>query len=285
MKIENELTNAKLIDGQALSDQLLQDLYTRVTKENLKPVLHILVDPNNVASQSYVNLKRNKATVVGIDVQIYNLTNSDTTETIKAKITSLTKNNQEGLILQLPLPSKFNTKELVASIPVNNDVDVLNRADTVLNHSYIQPVIGSVQLALKSIGVDSSELIKRHVHIVGGGFLVGQPIIDWLDSIGVPVVTYTKGDKLKTLTDAEVIISGVGKANLIQPDMINDGVILIDAGTSSDSGELRGDFDPGCYDKASYYTPVPGGIGPLTLAMLFQNVVTLASDKTRLQRN
>ena len=114
--------------------------------------------------------------------------------------------------------------------------------------------------------------------VVGKGFLVGAPVAAWLTGQGadVSVLTSKSGDLAATLGNADIIISGAGSPHLIKPEMLKQGVVLIDAGTSESDGILAGDADPACADTCSLFTPVPGGVGPLAVACLFENAVTLA---------
>lgn len=272
----NESAKSKIIDGRTISDQLLNNLKTMIDSEGMIPKLNIVVDPNNLVSQGYVDLKKRKASEIGLEVLIHTILTGHTTSQVVNLIKELTDSDNEGLIVQLPLPANLNTSEILSVIPTRNDVDVLNR--TTQNHIFTQPVAGAVGKALKSVGLDVralQQLQANSVHVVGNGFLVGSPVSNWLRSIKVEPVIYEKGNDLQGLKTAKIIISGVGKAGLITPDLISEGVVLIDAGTTSDSGELAGDIDPACYDKASFYTPVPGGIGPITLAKLFENCVKI----------
>ena len=118
----------------------------------------------------------------------------------------------------------------------------------------------------------------KEVVIVGNGSLVGKPAAAWFRLGGAHVdVADNETDNLPDVTkQADIIVCGAGVPGLITPEMIKEGVIILDAGTSEDSGKLRGDADPACADKASLYTPVPGGIGPITVAVLLRNVVDAA---------
>ena len=133
-------------------------------------------------------------------------------------------------------------------------------------------------MAIKSSGVD---IRKSKVAIVGKGFLVGAPLIKILQQLALELnVADIETPYIGTMTaDADIVISATGKAGLITSDIVKDGVVIVDAGTSEVGGELRGDVDPEVYKKASHYTPVPGGIGPVTVAMLFDNLLDIIEAK------
>jgi methylenetetrahydrofolate dehydrogenase (NADP+)/methenyltetrahydrofolate cyclohydrolase len=126
-------------------------------------------------------------------------------------------------------------------------------------------------------------LAGRNVLVIGEGHLVGEPAAIWAAQLGANVTTVNAStvDMRDKLLTADVIISGAGVPGLVTPDMVKDGVILLDAGTSESEGVLKGDIDPLCADKAALYTPTPGGIGPITVAKVFENLVILAELKAR----
>jgi 5,10-methylene-tetrahydrofolate dehydrogenase/methenyl tetrahydrofolate cyclohydrolase len=171
------------------------------------------------------------------------------------------------VLVQLPHPQ---ADALLAQIPPDKDVDALGLAPKVL-----APVAGAVKeiLARSDIEVRGKKAI-----VVGEGRLVGKPISRMLRDMGaeVSVVTLEQGS-LAELKDADIVVSGAGSPHLIQPEMLKPGVILIDAGTSESGGRMVGDCDPACADAASVFTPVPGGVGPVAVAMLFKNLSTLTN--------
>ena len=118
----------------------------------------------------------------------------------------------------------------------------------------------------------------------GKGRLVGRPIALYLKQRGIDTFILDKGDTLSSsvLRQADVVISGIGVGGVIKPDMIKEGVVLIDVGTSEISGTLRGDIDPSCAKKSALFTPVPGGVGPITVAMIFKNMLILSHERGRL---
>lgn len=270
----NRPPSSQPIPGKAIADELIQGLANDVGQMERVPTLHIFLDPTNEVSAKYVNYKREVAAQVGINTQVHEINHDTTTSKLVTAINQVTVDNLARVIVQLPLPKPLDQQEVLTSIPARADVDVLNR--TFNSHPYQQPVAAAVQKALAFANYSElslSTLPDDAIHVIGRGFLVGQPVADWLQSLGVNPVVYQRGDDLDALHQAKIVIAGAGVSNLIQPRYLTPGVVLIDAGTSSASGEVLGDIDPACYPLASYYTPVPRGIGPLTLAMLLSNCV------------
>ncbi|MDZ4226464.1 MAG: bifunctional 5,10-methylenetetrahydrofolate dehydrogenase/5,10-methenyltetrahydrofolate cyclohydrolase, partial [Patescibacteria group bacterium] len=179
----------------------------------------------------------------------------------------------DGIIVQLPHP---NADELIAKLPPEKDVDAvgLPPAGGALVHT---PVAEAISEIFVRSGVAAAG--KKAV-VVGKGRLVGKPAAELLQSLGahVTVLTQTSGS-LEELQDADIVVLGAGSPGLIGPDMIKEGVVLIDAGTSEAGGKLVGDAQPGCAHVASVFTPVPGGVGPIAVAMIFKNLLTLARHK------
>ncbi|PIR84681.1 hypothetical protein COU16_01390 [Candidatus Kaiserbacteria bacterium CG10_big_fil_rev_8_21_14_0_10_47_16] len=180
----------------------------------------------------------------------------------------------DSVIVQLPFPSHIDIDGVLAAVPPSHDADALNPETTAV----LSPVVAACKEILKRNEVAIAE---KHVTIIGSGRLVGKPAAKWFADMGaaISVVTKDTADLPYYTMHADIIVSGAGVANLITPEMVPEGVIILDAGTSEDGGELRGDASPACSEKASLFTPVPGGIGPVTVALLLRNVVTLALTK------
>jgi methylenetetrahydrofolate dehydrogenase (NADP+)/methenyltetrahydrofolate cyclohydrolase len=172
-------------------------------------------------------------------------------------------------VVQLPLPKQINANKILDLIPSDKDVDALSE-----NASVLAPVAGAVREVLERNQV---ELEGKKILVVGQGRLVGRPVAIWLAQEGYEVETADINTKnLAELTNrADVIITGVGKPGLIKLEDIKEGAILIDTGTSESAGKLMGDVDPTCAVKCSLLSPVPGGVGPITVAMIFKNLLQL----------
>jgi len=262
-----------IVDGKAIAAEIYEKTRKRVESLRRVPLLTIITCAPNFETQKYLALKERKAAAVGIDTKIFKLDESQTTEDFLAIVRSAVLVS-DGVIVQLPLPQHVDTDAVVRSIPSSHDVDALN-AETTLVYS---PVVGSIQEILKVHGVDPKE---KYVTIIGSGRLVGLPASQWFQSAGayVSVVTKDTVDIAHYTRNADIVVCGAGVPNLLTAEMVKEGVIVLDAGTSEEGGVLRGDADPRIAEKTSLFTPVPGGIGPLTIAVLLRNVVELAEAK------
>ena len=157
---------------------------------------------------------------------------------------------------------------MLDAIPKKKDVDSLSARS-----NYSAPVVEAVREILKRKDIS---LEDKNILVIGQGRLVGKPISGWLakEELKFQVADIDTGNISELTKKADVIISGAGSAHLIKPEMIKDDVVLIDAGTSEMSGSVVGDAHPECAEKSKVFTPVPGGVGPITVAMLFKNLLS-----------
>ncbi len=239
-----------IIDGKKIAEEILQGLKGSYT-------LGVVMDTNNAASQSFVKIKERTALRVGVTIKRF------APEDFDAALLC------DGVIVQLPIP---DADTLLAKLPPEKDVDALGPRPRVL--SPVAEAIGEV-FRRANISVRGKQAV-----VVGAGRLVGTPAKALLEDAGaqVSVVTETMGS-LTALKDADIVVLGTGNPGIVQPEMLKEGVVLIDAGTSEQGGKIAGDADPRCANVASVFTPVPGGIGPIAVAMIFKNLFTLASKK------
>ncbi|HEY9583266.1 MAG TPA: bifunctional 5,10-methylenetetrahydrofolate dehydrogenase/5,10-methenyltetrahydrofolate cyclohydrolase [Candidatus Paceibacterota bacterium] len=261
-----------LIDGRKIAENIASGLDGRGL--NLL-VIQVGQDP---ATNSFIRMKKKFAERIGVQVVIEQLPEYTKTVELVWRVSEANRDkNIAGVIVQLPLPDHVDEKSVLEAIKVNKDPDALSLSPLVL-----PPVVGAIAEIVERYGIELTEL---DVAVVGYGKLVGQPVCQWLRNYGVKYVLATSETKnLKNiLQSADVIISGAGVPGLIRPDMIKEGVVLIDAGTSESpdvpigvTGKLAGDCDPLCASKAHLMTPVPGGVGPIAVAMLFRNLIALS---------
>jgi methylenetetrahydrofolate dehydrogenase (NADP+) / methenyltetrahydrofolate cyclohydrolase len=260
---------AMIIDGNAIAEEIYAGLKNEVTHLSHAPHLTVITCAPAFATQKYIGLKKRKAAEVGIQVEVIELPEIATTEDLVAVVQRV-QLQTDGIIVQLPLPAHIDTEVVLAAIPVSLDVDGMHYAAT--GEGYLPPVVGAI-----------AELIHRHdmllvgqeVVVVGQGRLVGLPAARFVANQGARVTVLTKESEHQAVIigQADVLILGTGVPGLIVPDMVKTGVVIFDAGTAEDNGELVGDADPACAVKARLFTPVPGGIGPLTVSALLRNVV------------
>jgi methylenetetrahydrofolate dehydrogenase (NADP+)/methenyltetrahydrofolate cyclohydrolase len=259
-----------IIDGRALAKEILARTRVRARSLARRPYVVALVAIGATpATRSYLSIKARSAEEAGCD--FYAATNPGAFF------------NADAALIQLPLPEGMDIKEVCDTIPVEKDADVLSsrareKFEKGEEGALLPPVVGAVHEIFERHGV---EVRGKKCVVVGSGFLVGAPAAAWLKAQGgeVTVVTSKTGDLSAVLRTADIIISGAGSPHFIKPEMLKSGVVLVDAGTSESGGAIAGDADPSCADVCSIFTPVPGGMGPLAVAKLFENAVTLAERK------
>lgn len=260
--------------GKKIRDEILADLAIKITRLERKPTLAVFLVGNDPVSVNYVGLKQRLAEKIGIQVKLFHYQETTSENDVLQKIKELNQTTGvDGIMVQIPLPAHFNREKIVEAISPAKDVDglryCLNQAS-----SFLPPVVLAIAKALEGSAAD---LENKSVLIIGHGFLVGDPLRRFLLDQGKTkrlIVLDQPAENLATIAQrADVIISATGQAGLVSSEMVSEGVVLIDAGTSEVGGELRGDIDPAAYQKSSFYSPVPGGIGPVTVAMLMSNLV------------
>ena len=276
-----------IIDGRRIADTIKRRLVREVADFSRVPEVALIQVGNHPAIDSYVRIKSRFAKAIGVGLMHKRLDAGATTEDVLAEIDLVVRSEHQdgsrrydGLIVQLPLPDHIDTDRVLAAIPRELDSDVLSpaAAKAAAEDGVLPPVAGAVRAILRDLRVNPAEL---GVVVVGQGKLVGQPVIDWLRAQGIDpvVVTETDGDLAAALQHNYVVITGVGSPHLITPEMVSAKHVLIDAGTSESSGVVVGDISPDCAAIVRAMTPVPGGVGPITIAILFQNLVTRLQSK------
>ncbi len=272
-----------IVDGKAIAEdvymQLEQDLKAfppayrdgrGAGRRALK--LGILIGGTDAATQSFVNIKTRAAGRLGIELVQGELTAGAATAQAVAAVQKLSA-DADGVIVQLPLSAGIDTEEVLRAIPKEKDVDGVNPAIVDGERIVIAPVAAAVAEILFRAGIDPLGL---KAVVVGAGRLVGKPCLHYLFAKGAVASSLVAGDSLEPLKSADIVVLGAGSPGLVKPEHIKKGATLIDAGTSEASGKLAGDADPACADVAAVFTPVPGGVGPIAVAMIFKNLFTLA---------
>ncbi len=273
----------QIIDGRKIRDELLASLKTRVGALPFTPVFCDILVGADTVSEQYVRMKERTAESIGISPLKVSLPESITTDELVSEIQKIgTTPNLCGLIIQLPLPNHIDTQRVLDSVPAEIDVDATSSAVSdqfyAGNSTFVFPTAQAVLLILDTHVPDLSGL---RIVVVGQGALVGKPVTHLLQSRGLDVVpvTSTTEDVQSILQSADVLISATGKPHIIIKEMLKPGVVVIDAGTS-EYGGVVGDVVPASLETvASIFSPVPGGVGPVTVAMLMQNVVKAAEQK------
>ncbi len=269
-----------MVHGRALAKKMMKNLEIARNNFDFNPCLAILYIEGDIPSEKYVNTKKKAAEKLKISVKEYSFDKNSTTEDIILKIKELNGDKSvDGIIVQLPLPDFIDRNEVLRSININKDVDVLSpdaRAKFAHENFYVlPPIVTAAQYILEAHNIS---LLGKETLVVGHGLLVGAPLAQFARQCGAKVTVVDQPvNNIKDLAkDAEVIISGVGKENLITPDMVNDGVVIIDAGMSIKDGKLVGDIHPDVALHSSLFTPTPNGMGPLVVSSLMKNVLIMS---------
>lgn len=271
----NNKTSSNLIDGRAIASSIFQDIKNRVLSLPFKPLLCDVVVGADPVSMSYVKIKQKRANECGIDFSLIEIPETATTsDVISAIQTEQSKPNLRGLIVQLPLPPQFDSLEILNAINPKVDVDGINPN---ANHELVPPTAGAIMHILDSLELTHGIILREQQFVVlGNGHLVGRPVAEQLQKRGYTfqIVLADTENRAEILKHATVIISGVGKAGILTGDEVSEGVVVIDAGTSEQGGSISGDVDfETVAPKAKFITPSPGGVGPVTVAKLLENVL------------
>lgn len=287
---------AKLLDGKACSNKIEAELKEVIVTLNLAPTLALLLVGTNQNSKTYIRIKKNACTRVGVIPQVHELAETIEAAELLALIQSLNSNKSvHGILLQLPLPDhlKPHEEELQESISPFKDVDGLHShhlarlakpRNTNATEFRLQPCTPGG--CLEILARNGVEVAGKDVMVLGRGQLVGLPLSLMLLAANATVTTCHS--KTKNLADkvrqAEIVFVGTGQPELVKGDWLAEGAVVVDVGvnyvddTSSQKGyKIVGDVDfAAANDRVSAITPVPGGIGPMTIAMLLQNTVECA---------
>lgn len=263
-----------IIDGKAIAEEIYAALETRRAAFPRAPRLGILVAGKNAVIESFVRIKARGAERLRVDMTRVDLPPDANSEQMIDAVHALAR-EVDALIVQLPLPKSMDTNAVLSEIPHEKDVDHINPVSE-SDHLIKAPVARAVAevLARAHVAIKGARAV-----VVGNGRLVGAPSAAFLKREGAHVSLFTLEEgAIEDLKDAEIIVSGAGSPGMIKPEHLTEGVVLIDAGASESEGTVVGDADPACAEKASVFTPVPGGMGPIAVAMIFKNLFDLAKE-------
>ena len=278
-----------LINGKKLRDEILDKVKKEVKTFSFKPVFCDVLVGNDPASAQYVQMKGRMAEAVGISFHKADFPESITTDDLIKEIKILNiMPNMCGIIVQLPLPEHLDRQAILDAIDSKLDVDCLGQlASEKFYNNYGGPTDLGFPTALSCIALLETlnlDLKNKNIVVQGQGALVGKPVVALLRyrNLAPTIITKETQNKLELLKQADIIISGIGKGKYVTGDMIKKDAVLIDAGTSESKGGIVGDVDlESVRDVASYVSPVPGGVGPVTVAMLLNNVLTVAKGRAQ----
>jgi len=275
--------SAVIMDGKALAEKVKSNLLSNLSKSNKQPGLGTILVGDDPGSLAYVEGKHRDCAQIGIKSIKVNLpATANTGEIIKA-VKDLNQNTEcTGFIVQLPLPSGVNSEEVLSAMDPNKDADGLhpvNLGKLVLGAKSLVPCTPKAILAL--LNEYKIKLSGSKVLIIGRGATVGRPLSILLSqkpiNATVTLAHSATTNLLELIKEADIVIAALGSAHFIKPEMVKPGAVLIDVGITRGVTGLLGDIDPAVIKVASYFAPMPGGVGPMTRAMLLSNVIELAN--------
>lgn len=279
-----------IISGTELSKQLREQMKSEVANfTNRLPHLVVILVGDNPASKSYVSGKEKACVQIGIKSTIIRMDENISEKELLNKIIELNNDDEvDGLLVQLPLPKHINEDKVINTISVDKDVDGFhpsNVAKLHLGEDCILPCTPKgIITMLKSVNVNIN---GAHAVVVGRSNIVGKPVAQLLlDENATVTICHSKTKDLKKMViDADIVVAAIGRPMTITADMVKDGAVVIDVGVNRlESGKLVGDCDfEGLKDKASYITPVPGGVGPMTITSLLENTLQIYKSKFKVE--
>ena len=283
-----EIINGKLI-AETIKEKAREKLLV-LKDEGLRPCLSVIIVGENPASKVYVRQKENASKEVGLESHIIRLPEDCTQKTLENEINKQVDDlSVVGVLVQLPLPRHLDAAKALALIPAYKDVDGFSHINVgrlwkgeACKHAACTPA--GIMFALNESGVD---LCGKHAVVIGRSNTVGKPIAAMLlEQNATVTVCHSKTENLSRFTrQADILIAAVGKTKLVTKDMVKPGAVVVDVGINRVDGKLVGDVDfESVKDTASMITPVPGGVGPLTVAQLMLNTANAACEQKHLLR-
>lgn len=277
----------QIIDGKAVSASVRERIKNEVEslkKGGKETGLAVIIVGNDPASKVYVNNKKKGCAEVGINSYEYALPEETTTEELLTLINKLNGDSKvDGILCQLPLPKHIDEKIVINSIIPEKDVDAFHPVNTghimIGDYSFLPCTPAGIIEMLKFYNI---EISGKECVVIGRSNIVGKPMaMLLLQNSGTVTVCHSKTKNLAEVTRrADILVAAVGKANFVTADMVKDGAVVIDVGMNRNAeGKLCGDVDfDGVKDKCSFITPVPGGVGPMTITMLLNNTLTASKN-------
>lgn len=276
----------KIIDGKLISTQIKDELKQRVADEGIKATLAVIQVGNDPASSVYVGNKKKACAYIGIGSKSFELPEGTTQDELIALIDKLNADPEiNGILVQLPVPKHINDKEIINRIAPSKDVDGFNPVSVgnlcIGQEGFVSCTpAGIIELLKRSdVTIEGKECV-----VIGRSNIVGKPMaLLLLANNGTVTVCHSKTSDLKKICKrADILIAAVGKPKMITSEYIKEGAVVIDVGIHRmDDGKLCGDVDyDDVKDHTSAITPVPGGVGPMTIAMLMYNCVKAAASDT-----
>ncbi len=276
---------AVIINGKEVSASVRAHIAKEVTELGIKPGLAVIIVGEDPASQVYVRNKKKACEEVGFYSVVEEMPENTTQEALMSEIAQFAADDKiHGILVQLPLPKHLDEKKVIDAIPPEKDVDAfhpVNVGRLMLGTQSFQPCTpAGVMKMLEYCNINPA---GKHCVVIGRSNIVGKPqAMLMLQKNATVTVCHSKTQNLPEITKtADILVAAVGKAGFVTADMVKDGAVVIDVGMNRNAaGKLCGDVDfEAVSQKASYITPVPGGVGPMTITMLLQNTLTAAKKK------
>ncbi len=276
-----------IIDGKVVSAAVREEIKAGVKElknQDKETGLAVIIVGNNPASRVYVNNKKKGCAEVGINSYEYALAEETTTEELLQLVEELNADKKvDGILCQLPLPPQIDEKKVLNAIAPHKDVDAFHPVNTghimIGDHSFLPCTPAGIMEMLKYYNIP---VVGKECVVIGRSNIVGKPMaMLLLGENGTVTVCHSKTENLAEVTKrADILVAAVGRAYFVTADMVKNGAVVIDVGMNRNAeGKLCGDVDfENVKDKCSYITPVPGGVGPMTITMLLKNTLT-ASKK------
>ena len=284
-RINAEIFMEKIINGKQIANEILEKVKTKIAQLDFKPKLAVIFVGDDKPSQTYVRRKQEAAKYAGIDFEIYSFPTNIEKEKLVKNIKDIQKKekNIRGMIVQLPLPEPLFTPEVLDAVNPDIDVDCLTNTNigklVMKTADFTPPTPQAVLEIFKSINLDVK---GKNITIVGAGALVGKPLSIMLLNKQATVTTCNEHtrDLKKILKKSDIIVSAVGKKDLIRKNMLKKNVIIIDTGIAFANNKMYGDVNfEEAVKKAKFITPTPGGVGPITVSLLMKNLLTCSQKK------
>ena len=280
---------AQIIDGKKVSAQVKEQVREEAAQlkasAGLQVGLAVVIVGNNPASRVYVNNKKKACEAVGFQSFEYALEEDTTQEELLELVEVLNENPQiNGILVQLPLPKQIDEKAIIDAISPEKDVDAFHPSNVgrimIGSYAFLPCTPAGVMELIASTGVSVS---GKNCVVIGRSNIVGKPMaMLLLHQNGTVTICHSRTQNLKEIcAKADILVAAVGKANFVTADMVKEGAVVIDVGMNRlEDGKLCGDVDVAAVEpKAGYITPVPGGVGPMTIAMLMRNTLTAAKQQ------
>ena len=274
----------QIMDGKALSEKIYERIKTEVSKLEKKPTLAVIITSDNEAGKIYVRNKKRACENTGINSITVEFDETVSDEEFLSKIDELNKNPEvDAIMVQLPIPRHLDTEKILNSISPEKDADGLHyiNAGKLFTGQIPNSVACTPKGIIRILDEYGINVEGKHAVVIGRSNLVGKPIAQLLMQKNATVThLHSKSKNIEFFTkNADIIVVATGKPKMLKEDMVKEGVVVIDVGISRVDGKLSGDVDfDSVAPKASFITPVPKGVGPMTVAMLIQNTLELAKQ-------